>query len=709
MSGASGSTGTNRVSPAEAFAAAARAQRAGDWNAAATSYRQALALKPDLVEAHHNLGLVLRALAEFDEAKASFRRALDIRPAMVDSQISLGLVFQDEGQTDAAKACFEQALILRPGHPGARMNLGILEHLRGNFDLSIEIYRDILREYPNVPDVHLNLGAVLKDQGDLAGATDSLRRALSMRPDYAAAHHHLGGVLEAQGRLGEAVQSYERAIDLRPDLVEAHTNLANLLSGQGRLTAAEAVYRRAIALRPSAPEAHMNLAKALQSQGRLADAMAAFEAVLALQPDHSAARDAWLCGLNYRSDIPPPVLLAEHCRRAPLCQAPPAEFHPNAREPARRLRIGYVSGDFHHHPVGFFMEPILTAHDLAQVEVFCYSNDDQIDAVSARLRAAADHWRDIAGLSDALAAARIREDEIDILVDLSGRTPSNRLSLFAARPAPIQASWLGYAATTGLADMDYLVMDPVSAPDAAETWCREALVRLPYGRFCYAPPADAPKPNPPPSLTRNGVVFGGFNNLIKIGPEVAALWASVIAATPGSRLVLKWAALVDEGVQARVRALFASAGLPMEALELRGFSPHVEMLAEYGDIDIALDPFPFCGGLTSCEALWMGVPVVTMPSDRFASRQTASFLETLGLGDLIAATPEDFVSITAGLAADVARRGDLRATLRARMKASPLCDSAAFTPTLEIAYREMWRRYCGGDIATPLDVRSPFE
>ncbi len=638
MSAASGSIGTNRPTAEDAFAAAARAQQAGQSEAAVAGYRQVLALEPDLVEAHHNLGLALRALGRLDEAAASFEQALALRPSLMAA--------------------------------------------------------------------HVSLAQVLDARGDLAGAVASLGRALALRPDHAIGHYNLGVLLGRLGRRGEAIAAYQRAIALQPGFVDAHTNLANALQAQGMLEASEAAYRGAVARSPDAPGLHMNLAMALNSQGRLDDSMAEFEQVLRLQPDDAVAQHAWLCGLNYRSDTTPTALLSEHRRWAEQFEPRPAQVHPNDRAPGRRLRVGYVSADLHNHPVGFFLAPVFGAHDPAEVEVFCYSNGERADAMTGQLRQAAGQWREIGGLTDEAAALQIRQDRIDILVDLSGHTPSNRLGLFAHRAAPLQASWLGYAATTGLAEMDYLLMDPATAPQGAEAWCSEALVRLPHTRFCYGPPVDAPAPAPPPSIKRGRVTFGSFNNLIKIGPEVAALWAAVLAAVPGSRLVLKWESLSDGGVRRRIGQLFAAAGVRAKALEFRGFSPHAEMLAEYGDIDIALDPFPFCGGLTSCEALWMGVPVVTLPQDRFASRQTLGFLRNLGLDDLAAASPEDYIAVAAALSADVVRRETLRAALRPRMAASALCDGKAFTTTLEASYREMWRRWCAGLAPAPFDVRS---
>ena len=324
--------------------------------------------------------------------------------------------------------------------------------------------------------------------------------------------------------------------------------------------------------------------------------------------------------------------------------------------------------------------------------------------MTERLRRAAAHWRAIVGASDAQAAALIARDEIDILVDLSGHTAGNRLRLFAGRAAPVQACWLGYFGTTGLAAMDYLVMDAQAIPPGEERWYREAIARLPQGRFCYAPPEDAPEVADPPRLRRTQATFGSFNNLAKISKEVIDLWAEVLRATPGSRLILKWSSLGDESVRSRIAAAFAAAGATPDRLELRGFSAHGDMLAQYADIDVALDPFPFGGGLTSCEALWMGVPIVTLAGDRPAGRETAGFLALVGRDDCVAASRADYVAIAAGLAADPARLADRRRSARARMARSPLCDGAAFASALEAAYRAMWTRWCAGEPPRSFDV-----
>jgi predicted O-linked N-acetylglucosamine transferase (SPINDLY family) len=320
------------------------------------------------------------------------------------------------------------------------------------------------------------------------------------------------------------------------------------------------------------------------------------------------------------------------------------------------------------------------------------------------LQKTSDHWRSLVGLPDDAALALILNDGIDILVDLSGHTAKNRLPLFAQRAAPIQVSWLGYFGTTGLRAMDYLLMDQWAVPIGEEHGYVESIVRLPHGRFCYAPPDYAPLPVDPPSLRRGYVTFGSFNNIAKVGPDVIAMWADVLAANPSSRLLLKWKTLDDETVRSSVSAAFAAAGVAEGRLELRGFSPHSDMLAQYGDIDIALDPFPFGGGLTSCEALWMGAPVLTMPGDRPASRQTAGFLAAIGLSNCVVRSPAEYVRLAAALAADHTRLAALRRALRPAMAASPLCNGALFTSTLETAFRQMWIRWSAGVSAAPFEA-----
>ncbi|MBV9408005.1 MAG: tetratricopeptide repeat protein, partial [Candidatus Eremiobacteraeota bacterium] len=479
----------------------------------------------------------------------------------------------------------------------------------------------------------------------------------------------------------------------------AHNNVANTLMEVGRLDAALASYDKAIALAPEFIPAHYNRGVALRGQSRFAEAAVSFERALALKPDYAEVRSNLLVLLNYDPTIDDAGLLAAHRDydrhvTGPLAAA--ARPHVNDRAPDRPLRVGYVSGDFARHPGGYFIAAVLAAHDRGAVEAYCYSGRAIEDDLTAQIRGHAAAWRSTIGVRDDDLAAQIRDDKIDILVDLSGHTAGNRLPVFGRKPAPVQVAWLGYFNTTGVAAIDYVLMDAATVPPGAEQWFSERVVRLPDGRFCYAPPDFAPPVAPLPAASRGQVAFGSFNNLSKVTPEVIALWSGVLGAVPGSRLVLKWKSLADAAECARLRQAFAAHGIDPGRLDLRGRSPHAEMLAEYGDVDIALDPFPFCGGLTSCEALWMGVPIFTLPGSRAVSRQTLGFLAQIGLAELSAETPERYVEIAAGLAGDLDRLATLRGGLRDRMASSPLCDGARFARGLEAAYRAMWRDWCQG-------------
>ena len=362
--------------------------------------------------------------------------------------------------------------------------------------------------------------------------------------------------------------------------------------------------------------------------------------------------------------------------------------------PPRRLRLGYVSPDFVHHAVSYFFEPVLTARDPAAFEVFCYSDAPVADAVTQRLRAASDGWRDIAGLSDERVAELVRADRIDILVDLAGHTARNRLLVFARKPAPVQVTWLGYPNTTGLAAIDFRLTEAVSDPlGLTEAWHSEELVRLPGTFSCYAPPPESPPVNALPALAAGQVTFGCFNNLAKVTPPALALWARVLREVAGSRLFLKSPGLADLETVARLREEFALHGIPADRLEFSGAELSVAAhLSLYHRVDVALDTFPYNGTTTTCEALWMGVPVVTLAGATHVSRVGASLLTHLGAPEWIGDAPEAYVARCRGLAADLPRLAVLRSGLRERMRGSPLCDAAGFTRGLEDALRAIWRR-----------------
>ena len=700
----------------------------GKLDAAIAAQRRALTLRPDFADAHSNLGNALKDKGEWIEAIRCYRRAIAIKPDFVDAHVNLAGALRERSEFEEAAASARRALAIRPALLRALVELCAAHKGAGRWEEATATAKEAVRRHPESAAAHFNLGAIAIDRGHFDEAADALVKTVALEPGLFLAHYNLGVVWMAKGVPSAAIESYRAAVAIKPDFAWAHCNLGVAFLEVGRFADAEACYREAARVKPDFAEAHGNLGTALLEQGRLEEAFAAYFAALRLKstglrggeaqiadftsgdlipatrPESAGALSNLLMTLHYDARISHQQLNAAARRYGELFKDLPAAAAFSIDRTRSRLRVGYVSGDFRQHAIGFFMARVLEAHDKSGFEVFGYSNNAKVDDWTRRLRGATDHWREIAGLSDGAAAQLIREDGIDILIDLSGHTAGNRLPLFALRPAPVQASWLGYFGAIGLKAIDYLLMDGFAVPPGEERLYPEAVVRLPRGRFCYAPPDYAPAPVDPPSLRQGFVTFGSFNHVAKIGDGVVRLWSDTLKANPASRLILKWKALHDEGVRARLRVAFSAHGVDADRLELRGFSPHREMLEQYGEIDVALDPFPFGGGLTSCEALWMGVPVVTWPGDRPASRQTAGFLDNIGLRECIASSATDYVSRATALASDRQGLAELRHSLRARMAASPLCDGPRFARALEAAFREMWRRWRSDRAAEGFEV-----
>ncbi len=476
------------------------------------------------------------------------------------------------------------------------------------------------------------------------------------------------------------------------------------------LTDALAHFEALAAERPEIADLHNRLGNCYNRLGRPSDAVREYRETFRLAPEFHHALTSVLGALNSVPDVSPDQVFDAHRDWAQAIAAPLYPIAPtfvNDRDPDRRLRIGYVSPDLRRHPVGILLAPVLDHHDRTAFETYCYYNFAGADRMTERMRRAAAHWRDVADLDDAALAARIRVDRIDILVDLAGHTTHTRLPTFAQQPAPVQVSWLGYFNTTGVATMDYFVTDPYSSPPGQERFYVEKLVRLPATRFCYEPPEFMPEVNALPALRSGHVTFGCFNSVAKVNVRVLALWARLLAAFPDARLVLQAGALSDAPNRERFRALATSQGIPSERLDLRPFVAVEDAAASYHDIDVALDPFPFCGGMTSLESLWMGVPVVTLPQKMIAGRQTAAMLANLGLDELIATDDAQYVDIAVSLAKDLPRLAALRASLRERFRASPLADTERFTRDLETAYREMWRSWAAPSAGEAQITSSP--
>jgi len=705
----------------------------GRLDEAIASYRRALALRPDYLDVCNNLGVALAQQGQLGEAVAAYRRAIELQPNSPDAYSNWGAALAAQGRFDEAMAAYRRAIELKPDFPEAHNKLGNALWEQGHFDEAILAYRRAIELKPDFPEAHNNLGAALSERGQLGEAITACRRALELKPDYPKAHNNLGNALREAGRFdestaayrraieldphfpesyynlgialrsgdqpGEAVAAFRRAIALKPDFAEAHNHLGIALAQQGQFDEAIAAYRRALELKSDDPNAHSNLGNALRERGELVEAIASYRRALQARPEHAWAHSNLIFALHFHPGQNAGTISAEHQLWNRQFSDPLKQFlrpHANSRDPERRLRVGYVSPDFRDHAVGRFVLPLFERHDRERFEVLCYSGVTQADWMTERLRALASNWRSTVGVPDHRLAEMIREDGIDILVDLSLHTAGNRLTLFARQPAPVQVSWLGYPGGAGLGAIACRLtdahIDPIGSRSRGTACSTEEAVRLPDCWCCYDPVEEAPEINALPALSAADVTFGSLNNLTKVHDGVLALWARVLEAVKRSRLLM----FCPVG-QAResVWSFFGARGIAAERVELADRLPRREYLRLYQRIDLGLDPFPCNGMTTTCDALWMGVPVLTLPGDMPVSRAGLSLLSTIGLGELAASSEEDYVRLAVEWAGNLPRLAELRATLRARMQASPLMDAPRFARNVEVAYQKMWQRWKG--------------
>ncbi len=680
----------------------------GLLNEAIASFEQATRLRPSAAayadslrqartSQEHGLGLAAAARGDLAEAVRCFQLAASHSPNSVSAHLNLGTVLAEQGRLDEAVSCLQRALAMQPDHVEALGNLGVVLERQGRWPEAEVCFQRALAGRPDSATLHNSFGAVAAKQYRLDEAIGSFRRALELQPALVDALMNLGIASEQLGRLDEAAQCFQRVIQLVPQHADAHLLLGGTLARQGRAEEAVVCCRRALGLQPVCCEAHHNLGLALARQGHYAAARVSFHEALTHEPRSAAVHSSTLLALHYL----PGVTLAELAKAhrqyddrhaAPLRAA--WQPHDNSPEPERTLRIGFVSADLCVHPVGSFLIRLLENLDRSQFDNVCYHDRGQRDAMTARLQTNAGEWRNVAPLDDQQLADRIRADRIDILFDLAGHTAGNRLLTFARKPAPVQISWMGYVGTSGLGAMDYLLADPCEVPVPSETFYRESILRLSHGYVCYEPPDYAPPIVPPPASQQGFVTFGSFNNPVKITTEVVDAWAAILRRVVASRLILKYAGWDEPLVARHLITMFSKRGVAADRLELLGRSPHEALLRAYQRVDVALDTFPYNGGLTTCEALWMGVPVLTFPGETFASRHSLSHLSNVGLGEWIAEDVNDYVERAVVLSADIPRLADLRRTLRDRMAASPLCDGRRFAEDFSQLLRTVWRQWC---------------
>ncbi|MGA3066890.1 MAG: tetratricopeptide repeat protein [Tepidisphaeraceae bacterium] len=645
---------------------------------------------------HHRAG-------RFDPAEGQYKQVLAQDPNHAEALGQLGYLFFQTGRNDEAIAFLSRALDLKPASATFQNNLGLALFAAGNVDDAIAAYRQGIALRPDLAEIHNNLADALLARNQPADAVTEFELARVLRPDMpeiknalAHAQTNLGVHLHAQQRLDEAIAAHQKAVELRPDFPLALFNLGAALRAAGRLDDAIVAYRKCLALQPKYPAALNNLANALRDIGQLDAALVAYDQAItaAAGTDYDAPESNRLYTLYFHPDYDAPAILKEHQqwnRRRAAALGSAIAPHRNDRSPDRKIRIGYVSADFRDHPVGLALEPLLENHDHRQFEIVCFTNSEIEDAVTHRLRSCADHWLSIHSLTDRAAADLVRNEKIDVLIDLSLHMAHNRLLLFAQKPAPIQVTYLGYPGTTGLTTIDYRLSDAHLDPPGSDAAYTERTIRLPSTYICWRwSGADEPLSAPP--AAKNGyITFGSLNTFCKVTKPTLETWGKLMSQVKGSRLILR----APPGLAAEwVRESLSRHGISPDRVEITGRMPWDQYVKLCQTQDIGLDPFPYPGHTTSLDSLWLGVPIITLRGNTAVARGGASILSNLNLSELIAGTPEQYIQIAQNLAGDLSRLADLRVGLRRRILQSPIADAPRFARDVEAAYRRMWHEWC---------------
>jgi protein O-GlcNAc transferase len=669
-------------------------QSAGDRQRAVEVYQKLLRIKPDNWECHNNLGNALFGLGRIAEAAGAYRKAIEVNPECVDALGNLGSALNALGRFDEGIEVFRRGLAIKPDSPVLLTNLGNALCGRKRYPEAIIALRRAIQLKPDFAQALYNLGNALAGTADYAGAVEMFRRAVQLVPDYIDAHNNLGNALQALRDYKGAAEAYLAALKIRPDFLPGYNNLGNALRTMSKTDEAIAALQQALRLRPDYAPAHCNLGNALKDAGRLGDAIECYRRAVTYDPRDFISHSNMIFTMQYHPECAPEEILREALRWNVLhAQRVSSEIkpHQNERNPDRRLRIGYVGADFRDHCQSLFTIPLFAGHDRQNFEIFCYSQVGCSDSTTEQIRQLVDHFEPIIGKADRSVAGKIREDGIDILVDLTMHMSHGRSLVFARKPAPVQVAWLAYPGTTGLSAMDYRLTDPHLDPAGVEHLYSEKTVRLPETFWCYDPNCFDLSPGALPAIQNGFITFGCLNNFCKVTPRTLDLWLPVLKSVPNSRLVLLAA---YGGHRDAIRQKLSENQIDSDRVEFLQFQPRRGYLEVYQRIDIGLDTLPYNGHTTSLDSLWMGVPVVTRIGSTVVGRAGWSQLRNLNLQELAAETDEQFRSIVVELSRDLDRLADLRQNLRQRMMNSPLMDSPRFARNMEAAYRAMWRNYC---------------
>jgi predicted O-linked N-acetylglucosamine transferase (SPINDLY family) len=670
--------------------------QSGRYEEADRLLRQAVLLDPRSAAVLSNRGVVLHELGRLDEALASFNRALAIEPNLPDAFDNRGNVLFDLERYDEALASHDSAIARRPDYAEAFNNRANALRALERFDEALASCDRAIALNPGYAKAFNNRGSALFNLGRLDEAVASYDRALGIEPSYSDAWCNRGEVLTALERFDEALASHDRALAIKADLVPAWLGRANILRTD-RVAEAFGACERALAVEPDSPKALTMFGLCYANLGDAANAIACFDRVLAIKPDHADAISNKIFLLDFDESS---SFERHQAIRAYWWEQIGADIairsqlpHGNDRDPTRRIVLGYVSSDFRRHSAAFAFRPVLMGHDKMRFEVICYSCSPIEDDFTRDFQQNADAWRRAWQLSDDQLADRIRADKVDILIDLSGHTAGHRLRTFARKPAPIQITAWGHGTGTGLPTIDYLFSDPILIPAAVRHLFAEGIFDLPCCLTIEPPPPEL-RCSEPPVLSKGHVTYGVFNRAKKISDGAIEIWARILDSDTRARLLIKDKEVDDQSVQLMLRDKFGRRGVPADRIDFLGSTPWVEHLAAYANVDLCLDPFPQNGGISTWEALHMGVPVVARLGDGLPARISGAILSSIGMGEWVAATDDGYAEIALKYASMPDRLRTIRHELPARIAKSASSNPAAYTRAVEQAYRTMWEDYC---------------
>ncbi|KAL5545792.1 hypothetical protein UlMin_005479 [Ulmus minor] len=685
---------------------------AGNTQEGIQKYFDALEVDPHYAPAYYNLGVVYSEMMQYDVALSYYEKAALERPMYAEAYCNMGVIYKNRGELETSIACYERCLSVSPNFEIAKNNmaialtdLGTKVKLEGDINQGIAYYKKALYYNWHYADAMYNLGVAYGEMLKFDMAIVFYELAFHFNPHCVEACNNLGVIYKDRDNLDKAVECYQMALSIKPNFSQSLNNLGVVYTVQGKMDAAASMIEKAIVANPSYAEAYNNLGVLYRDAGNISAAVDAYERCLNIDPDSRNAGQNRLLAMNYINEGDDNRLFEAHrdWGRRFMRLFPQFTSWDNPKDPERPIIIGYVSPDYFTHSVSYFIEAPLAHHDYAKFKVIVYSAVVKADAKTMRFREKVlkkgGIWREIYGVDEKTVASMVREDKVDILVELTGHTANNKLGTMACRPAPVQVTWIGYPNTTGLPTIDYRITDSLADPPETKQKHVEELVRLPECFLCYTPSPEAGPVCPTPALSNGFVTFGSFNNLAKITPKVLQVWARILCAVPNSRLIVKCKPFCCDSVRQRFILMLEQLGLESLRVDLLPLIllNHDHMQA-YSLMDISLDTFPYAGTTTTCESLYMGVPCVTMAGSVHAHNVGVSLLSKVGLGHLIAKNEDEYVQLALQLASDVTALSNLRMGLRDLMAKSPVCDGPKFTLGLESAYREMWRRYCKGDM-----------